>query len=366
MIESGPEGGWLGIGTSAPATDGQGHPNSTSLPIGRGRHDRGGLSSRRPSEDRDRLRPKQRIRKVFQWHPPRRSEKAANFWNQPPSTDDRSPSAQRRSRAHAGHRLAPAACHRQHGGRQRGNDRRQIPRWGHERHLRLRAGVELQRRLLQPDHRDCAALGGCQRVDVRVTGPGGSSEVTLADHYTFPSQRPRTYKRSHADQLARPVKRIPADLQGRSTPRDQRLPRSRPAGGGAAPRNHASAAVAARSPARRSASASTRRPRSILSPTEAPAGGGASPAAAAWPPRAANSSKPRCKRTLAAGSPPNRWPCGSNKVSFQGRLSSARTLQPGSYGVTHRRPRLARPAIRPAVAELHDRPRLAPRSLRMA
>ncbi len=48
----------------------------------------------------------------------------------------------------------------------------------------------------------------------------------------------------------------------------------------------------------------------------------------------ANAGKPRCKRNVSAGSLPVSAHAGANKVHFQGRLSSARTLQPGAYGVT--------------------------------
>jgi hypothetical protein len=46
-----------------------------------------------------------------------------------------------------------------------------------------------------------------------------------------------------------------------------------------------------------------------------------------------NAGKPRCKRTVSAGSFSLGAHAGLNKVSFQGRLSGTRTLKPGSYGL---------------------------------
>jgi hypothetical protein len=47
-----------------------------------------------------------------------------------------------------------------------------------------------------------------------------------------------------------------------------------------------------------------------------------------------NTRKPTCKRTLKSGSFNLPGHAGSNKVSFQGRLSSSKTLKPGSYTLT--------------------------------
>jgi hypothetical protein len=47
-----------------------------------------------------------------------------------------------------------------------------------------------------------------------------------------------------------------------------------------------------------------------------------------------NSGKPRCKRTMSAGSLPLAAHAGANKVRFQGRLSSGKALKPGTYSVT--------------------------------
>jgi hypothetical protein len=51
-------------------------------------------------------------------------------------------------------------------------------------------------------------------------------------------------------------------------------------------------------------------------------------------PSHANAHKARCKRTVAVGSFSVAGKAGQDKVRFQGRLSSAKTLKPGTYAVS--------------------------------
>jgi len=48
----------------------------------------------------------------------------------------------------------------------------------------------------------------------------------------------------------------------------------------------------------------------------------------------ANRSRPKCKRSVPAGSLPISAHAGRDKVRFQGRLSGARKLTPGNYTAT--------------------------------
>ena len=51
-------------------------------------------------------------------------------------------------------------------------------------------------------------------------------------------------------------------------------------------------------------------------------------------PSQGNAHKPRCKRTVVVGGFGVSGKAGLNKVRFQGRLSSAKTLAPGTYAVS--------------------------------
>ncbi len=166
-------------------------------------------------------------------------------------------------------------------------------------------------------------------VDVHVTGPGGLSEVTAADRYTFNGPATTTSTGSTT----------PVTGAGSGAPQAPVTAVAKPAVSGFG-----------------QSSARWKRGRSLphISSTSAPVGTTFSftlnePAAAslAFDQRVAgrrvggrcvavtgaNASKPKCKRTIGAGSLPVAAHAGTNKVRFQGRLSSAKSLKPGTYTV---------------------------------
>jgi hypothetical protein len=51
-------------------------------------------------------------------------------------------------------------------------------------------------------------------------------------------------------------------------------------------------------------------------------------------PSPGNAHRPKCKRTVVVGSFGASGKAGQDKVRFQGRLSSAKTLRPGTYAVS--------------------------------
>lgn len=160
-------------------------------------------------------------------------------------------------------------------------------------------------------------------VDVRVTGPGGSSEVSAADRYTFTA--PATTPGASPSTLLAPPPGGPVakpavsglDQSSSRWRRGKGLPRISRAGG--APVGTifsftlnepatASFAFTRRAPGRRVKGRCV-----AVTP--------------------ANAGKAKCKRTVSAGSFSLAAHAGPNKVSFQGRVSSSKTLKPGTYGL---------------------------------
>jgi hypothetical protein len=167
-------------------------------------------------------------------------------------------------------------------------------------------------------------------VDVRVSGPGGSSEITPADRYTFVAAPVTTTSTStpagstgvavHPGGPGGPVNlAISSFAQSASTWRR----------GALQPRI---SSVAARSPLGTTFSFNLNEAAAVdLEFSQLVPGRRVGGRCVAQ--RAGNSSKPRCKRKLAAGSLALSGHAGSNKVSFQGRLSRTRTLAAGTYAV---------------------------------
>jgi hypothetical protein len=160
-------------------------------------------------------------------------------------------------------------------------------------------------------------------VDVRVTGPGGSSEVGSADRYTFVTPATTTGTGSPGNLLAPPpgaaVAKPAVSSFGQSASRWRR--------GKGLP--HIAAARAPlgttfsftlNEPASVSFTFTQRRPgRRVKGKCVAPAPG--------------NAGKAKCKRTVKAGSFDLPGHQGLNKAGFQGRLTSSKTLKPGTYAV---------------------------------
>jgi hypothetical protein len=157
-------------------------------------------------------------------------------------------------------------------------------------------------------------------VDVRVTGPGGSSEVTSADKYTFTapatSPAPTTLAQLVPALAAKPAVTGLSESASRWR-RGHSLP-------------HISSVGA---PLGTTFSFSLSEPAtSTFTFTQRMAGRRAHGKCAAPSPGNAHGSK--CKRTVVVGSVGIAGKAGLNKLRFQGRLSGAKTLKPGAYAVS--------------------------------
>jgi hypothetical protein len=170
-------------------------------------------------------------------------------------------------------------------------------------------------------------------VDVHISGPGGSSEVAPADRYTFATPAPTTAAGTAPAVTTNPTPKAliqggpvlgPANPAvsgfGESAARWRRgrsLPHISSAGG---------------TPVGTTFGFSLNEPATVsLIFTEYVGGRRVRSRCVAV--TGGNAGKPKCKRRVSAGSLPFSAHAGSNKVRFQGRLSSAKSLKPGSYAV---------------------------------
>jgi IPT/TIG domain len=161
-------------------------------------------------------------------------------------------------------------------------------------------------------------------VDVRVTGPGGSSEVGPADRYTFVALATTTGTGSLSSLLATPPFAVVAKpsvsgfVQSASRwRRGKGLPHIAASG---APVG-TTFSFTLNEPASVSFVFSQRRPgRRVRGRCVAVTPG--------------NAGKARCRRTVKAGSFSLPGHQGLNKASFQGRLTSSKALKPGTYAVS--------------------------------
>ena len=176
-------------------------------------------------------------------------------------------------------------------------------------------------------------------VDVRVAGPGGSSGIGTADRYTFvaPATTPST---SSSTPVLAPTK---PSLTGFSESasrwrRGRGLPQISSAGGVPLGTTFSFSLnePGHRDPLLHPVRAGPSRQRQVRCPLTRQRG------------QAEVQARGERRLVFLAGH------AGLNKVRFQGRLSSARTLKPGTYASRHRRTRLAWPESRVEVAELHD------------
>jgi hypothetical protein len=164
-----------------------------------------------------------------------------------------------------------------------------------------------------------APASAASTVDVRVSGPGGSSEAGAGDRYTFtaPATTTKPLVPLLGPSLA-PAKPTVSGF-GQSASRWRRgrsLPHISSAG---APRG-TTFSFSLSEPATASLAFTQRVPGRRV--------GGRCVAVGQR-----NAGKPKCKRTVSVGSFSLAGHAGLNKLRFQGRLSSAKTLKPGAYGV---------------------------------
>jgi len=163
-------------------------------------------------------------------------------------------------------------------------------------------------------------------VDVHVSGPGGSSEVGSADKYTFTAPAASTAPASAA---LKPLVQVveggldkPAVTGFSESATKWRRGRS-------LPRVSSASSV----PVGTTFSFSLNEPATTtFTFTQSVAGRRAHGKCAALSP--GNAHRPRCKRTVAVGSFGVSGRAGLDKLRFQGRLSNAKTLRPGTYAVS--------------------------------
>ena len=160
-----------------------------------------------------------------------------------------------------------------------------------------------------------APASAASAVDVRVNGPGGSSEVSPADRYTFtgPSASP-------TGSALQPVNPLLTGFSESSSRwrRGHSLPHISSAGG---------------TPVGTTFSFTLNEAASV-SLTFTQSEPGRRVAAGCVAPNHKNAGRQRCKRTVLVGSFAIPGHTGTDRVSFQGRLSGTKELKPGSYLVS--------------------------------
>lgn len=161
-------------------------------------------------------------------------------------------------------------------------------------------------------------------VDVRVTGPGGSSEVGSADRYTYATPMTTTGAPPSTLLAAQPggaIAKPAVSGFGQSASRWRRgkgLPHISSAGG---------------APVGTTFSFTLNEPSSVsFAFSQRRAGRRVRGRCVAVTP--GNAGKARCKRTVKAGSFSLPGHEGLNKAGFQGRLTSSKALKPGTYAVS--------------------------------
>jgi IPT/TIG domain len=168
-----------------------------------------------------------------------------------------------------------------------------------------------------------APPGTASTVDVHVTGPGGSSEAVSADKYTFnapaatTNPAPKTLIQGGPN--LGPANPAVTGFSESATKwrRGHSLPRISSLGAPVGTTFSFSLNEAATA---------------TFTFTHRVAGRRAHGRCVA--PSHGNAHKPKCKRTVTVGSFAVSGKAGLNKVRFQGRLSSAKTLAPGTYAVS--------------------------------
>ncbi len=333
VIESGPEGGWVGVGTSAAAANLAGQPNATSLPIGRG--DMIGLDFPAGSSLSVIGWDAVPLAEVFEWSA--RLEDGGEFREPNFGAADEGD----RFLLSAEVALAPVVSSLSPGsGSTTGGNGITIT----GKYLDGATGVTFGSTPASSFSVDSsgqitavAPASAAAIVDVRVTGPGGSSEVTSADRYTFTG--PATTTSSSSSGGSTPAPLVAKQGVGGFSQSISPPPVAKPAvsgfnqsatrwkRGGSLPHVSSTSAPVGTTFSFTLNEAAT----ASLAFTEQVPGrrvGGRCVAVTGG-----NAGKPKCKRTVSAGSLPFSAHAGSNKVRFQGRLSSVKSLKPGTYGV---------------------------------
>jgi hypothetical protein len=314
VIEAGPEGGWLGVGTSAAATDLAGKPNATSLPIGAG--DMIGVDFPASSSLSGIGWDASASDEILLWAPALANDGV-----------ERAPDAHEENRLllNAEVVLAPIVSSiSPASGSTAGGSAVKISGL----YLDEATGVTFGSTPASSFSVDSssqitaiAPLSAASTVDVRVTGVGGSSAVGTADRYAFTA--PTTTSKPLGPELGPalvPVQpTVSGFVQSASRWRQGRsLPRISSADGTPLGTTFS---FSLNEPATASF-AFTRR----VSGRRA---GGRCVAVGHG-----NVGKPKCKRIVSAGSPLSfSGHPGLNTLRFQGRLSSFKTLKPGAYRV---------------------------------
>jgi len=317
VLESAPEGGWVAVGTSAAPTNLEGQPNATSLPIGAGDMVGVDLGPSAPGKSVvgfDELTNAE----VLVWVP-----ELADF--------AREPSEEQRENKHlelsAELVLTPVVSSLSPGsGSTTGGNAITISGKYLDGATRVSFGSTPASSFSVDSSNQITAIApasAASTVDVRVTGPGGSSEVGAGDRYTFtaPATTTTTTTTSLAPVLGPALAPAKPAVSGfaQSASRWRRgrsLPRISSAG----------------APLGTTFSFSLSEPATAsFAFTQRVAGRRVGGRCVAVGPR--NVGKPKCKRTVSVGSFGLTGHAGLNKVRFQGRVSGAKTLKPGAYRV---------------------------------
>lgn len=322
VLESAPEGGWVAVGTSAAPTNLEGQPNATSLPIGAGDMVEVDLGPSAPGKSVvgfDELTNAE----VLQWASPLTNDEMAR---EPDNAE-----GDRRLQLSADVVLAPVVSSlAPTSGSTAGGNAVKITGL----YLDGATGVTFgstPASSFSVDSADqitaIAPASTASTVDVRVSGPGGSSEVSPADRYTFtalPTTTPTTTTASPTTKTT-----VGGGLGAKPIVTGFNESSSRWRRGRSLP--HISSAQG--SPVGTTFAFSLNEPASVnLTFTQSVPGRRVAGRCVA--PANRNRGRRRCKRTLLVGSFALAGRAGLDKVRFQGRLSGTKTLKPGNYLVS--------------------------------
>jgi IPT/TIG domain len=319
VLESAPEGGWVAVGTSAAGTSLEGQPNATSLPIGADDMIGVNLGPSSPGKSVvgfDELTNAE----VLRWASPLTNDEMAR---EPDNAE-----GDRRLQLNAEIVLAPivSSISPTSGSNAGGNA---VTIGG--RFLDGATGVSFGSAPASSFSVDSssqitaiAPSAAASTVDVRVTGPGGSNEVGPADKYAFTAPagttNPAPKTLIQGGPTLAPASPAITGFSESATRwrRGRSLPRISSAGG---------------TPVGTTFSFSLNEAATAtFTFTHSVAGRRAHGRCVA--PSHGRAHKPKCKHTVVVGSFGVSGNTGLDKVRFQGRLSSAKTLVPGTYAVS--------------------------------
>jgi hypothetical protein len=315
VLESVEGGGWVAIGTSASATNTEGQPNATSLPIGFDDLIAVELVTR-PNRSAVEAEPLESASgELLQWLPPLTNGEMARE----PQFTERGLRLELNAEVALTpviSSLAPAS------GSTTGGNAVKIGGLYLTGATSVTFGSTPASSFSVDSSNQITAIApatASSTVDVRVTGPGGSSETGSADKYTFtaPAATTNPAPIPPSALLAKPA----VTGFGESATRWRR--------GRSLPR----ISSASSAPVGTTFSFSLNEPAAAtFTFTHSVAGRRARGRCVT--PNPGNAHKPRCKRTVTVGSFAVSGKAGQNKVRFQGRLSSVKTLKPGTYAVS--------------------------------